>query len=54
MIYHVRIYYDEKGSNVEYTTDTGKEQLKEQFCEILNKKLPLIVNTKKRCFNNQS
>lgn len=46
MTYHVRIYYDEKGSNVEYTTDTDIERIKEQYCEILKGKIPLIVNTK--------
>ena len=46
MIYHVRIYYDEKGSNVEYTTDTNIERIKEQFCELLKEKIPLIVTTK--------
>jgi hypothetical protein len=46
MKYHVRIYYDEKGSNVEYTTDTDIERIKEQFCELLKEKIPLIVTTK--------
>lgn len=42
--YRVRICYDEKGSNIDYTTDTNKEQLREGLVKALNDDVPLIID----------
>ncbi len=47
MMYHVRIYYDEKGSNIDYTIDISKEQLTEELLKALNNNTPLVVNNPK-------
>ncbi len=46
-MYHVRIYYDEKGSNIDYTIDISKEQLTEELLKALNNNTPLVVNNPK-------
>ena len=44
MKYEIKIYYDNKGSNVQYTTDDNGEKLKEFLPELIRDKTPIVVN----------
>ena len=43
----IKIYYDNKGSNIQYTTDDNEERLKELLPELIRGKIPIVVNTDK-------
>lgn len=47
MKYEIKIYYDDKGSNVQYTINDNKERLKELLSELIRDKKPIIVNNDK-------
>lgn len=44
MKYEIKIYYDNKGSNVEYATDDNEERLKDFLPKVIRDKAPIIVN----------
>lgn len=44
MKYEIKIYYDNKGSNVQYTTDDNEGKLKEFLPELIRGKIPIVVN----------
>lgn len=45
MKYEIKIYYDDKGSNVQYTINDNKERLQELLPELIRDKKPIIVNS---------
>lgn len=45
MKYEIKIYYDNKGSNVQYTIDDNKERLKELLPNLIRDKTPIVVNS---------
>lgn len=45
MKYEIKIYYDNKGSNIQYTTDDNEEKLKEFLPALIRDKTPIVVNT---------
>lgn len=44
MKYEIKIYYDNKGSNVQYATDDNEERLKEFLPKLIRDKMPIVVN----------
>ena len=44
MKYEIKIYYDDKDSNVQYTTDDSEERLKKFLPELIRDKKPIIIN----------
>ena len=45
MKYEIKIYYDDKGSNVQYTINDNKERLKRLLPELIRDKTPIVVNS---------
>lgn len=44
MKYEIKIYYDNKGSNVQYATDDSEERLKDFLPKLIRDKTPIVVN----------